>query len=312
MTGNRMTGMKDGLPTQVDELVSIIIPVHDRMKLIPRAIKSVVQQTYRNLEILVIDDGSSQAIDGVIEAFNDERIVLLRHDINKGVAAARNTGIKAAHGDFITFLDSDDEYHPMKVEKQLAHLRAFGREEVVSYCRVEDICDRTMKVIEVSDFRQEGNILSQALRSCCITMFGMMMRKELLEKAGPLDESLRKYEDWDFLIRLAHLFRFSLLDEVLVRAHWHDQGQLSRDVESSVINRKEILARHLPLYRADNLAHSIFLADLAYHIAARRGKSEARRLLVKSIALTPFRFDPYIKFVHVQCDRVKMIPPPWT
>ena len=133
----------------------------------------------------------------------------------------------------------------------------------------------------------------------------------MLEKAGPLDESLRKYEDWDFLIRLAQLFRFSLLDEVLVRAHWHDQGQLSRDLESSVILRKEILARQLPLYRADHLAYSIFLADLANHIAARSGKSEARQLLVKSIALTPFRVDPYLKLVLVQCDRVKMVSPPW-
>lgn len=312
MIASRIPGTKEGLSPDGDELVSIIIPVYNRMDLIPRAISSVVQQTYGNLEILVVDDGSSQPIDGVIKAFNDERIVLLTHDINKGVSAARNTAIKAAHGDFITFLDSDDEYHPMKVERQLAHLKALGSEDVVSYCKVEEICDTTAKIIGVSDFRQEGNILSQALRSCCITMFGMMMRKEMLEKAGPLDESLRKYEDWEFLIRLAHIFRFSLLDEVLVRAHWHDQGQLSRDAGSSVINRKKILARHLPLYKADNLAHSIFLADLGYYIAARCGKSEARRLLVKSIALTPFRFDPYVKFVHVQCDRVKLVSPPST
>ena len=90
-------------------LVSIIVPVYNRKDLLPRTLASVINQTYKNLEIIVVDDGSSDDIKSVVDSFNDARIKYVRHTENKGLPSARNTGLKTASGDFIAFLDSDDE-----------------------------------------------------------------------------------------------------------------------------------------------------------------------------------------------------------
>ena len=100
--------------------VSVIIPTYNRAKLIKRSILSVLNQTYQNFEIIVVDDGSADDTKSVVESFNNPKIRYIRHDINKGQSAARNTGIKNAKGKYIAFQDSDDEWLPEKLEKQMS------------------------------------------------------------------------------------------------------------------------------------------------------------------------------------------------
>lgn len=90
--------------------------------MLPRAVKSVLDWTYGNLETVVIDDGSTEDIKGVLDRFDDDRIHYIRHDANGGVAAARNTGTRFAHGEHVAFLDSDDEWFERKIERQLSDL----------------------------------------------------------------------------------------------------------------------------------------------------------------------------------------------
>lgn len=99
--------------------VSIIIPTYNRSKTIKRSINSVLYQTYDDFEIIVIDDGSSDGTDKVIKEFNDSRIKYVRHELNRGASAARNTGIKLSRGKYIAFQDSDDVWVPDKLEKQM-------------------------------------------------------------------------------------------------------------------------------------------------------------------------------------------------
>src|SRR4030043_1337098 len=99
--------------------VSVIIPTYNRAHLVGRSIRSVLNQTYQDLEVIVVDDGSKDNTAEIVRGITDPRIVFLKHEKNRGVSAARNTGLKAARGKYIAFQDSDDEWLPQKLEKQL-------------------------------------------------------------------------------------------------------------------------------------------------------------------------------------------------
>jgi len=103
--------------------VSVIIPTYNRAHLVGRSIQSVINQTYQDFEIIVVDDGSTDNTEDIIKEFQkkDKRIKHIKHNKNKGGSAARNTGIRAARGEYIAFLDSDDEWMPTKLEKQTSY-----------------------------------------------------------------------------------------------------------------------------------------------------------------------------------------------
>lgn len=105
-----------------NELVSVIIPTYNRANLILQAVKSVLNQTYKNFEIIIVDDGSSDNTEDVINVIHDNRIRYIKHAINKGASAARNTGIREAKGKYIAFQDSDDHWLPDKLEKQVKRI----------------------------------------------------------------------------------------------------------------------------------------------------------------------------------------------
>ncbi len=118
------------------ELVSIIVPVYNRAHMVSRSIGSLLAQSYRNIEIIVVDDGSSDDIEAAIAAISDPRVRLLPRSRNGGAAAARNTGVADARGDYIAFHDSDDTCSFDKVERQLAHLKSLPPDYIGVYCPV--------------------------------------------------------------------------------------------------------------------------------------------------------------------------------
>ncbi len=118
---------------QQNPLISIIIPVHNGAHEIGRALESVRTQAYPNLEIIVVDDSSDDDLEGALAPFRDLPITLLHHDIRQGAGAARNTGIKAARGHYIALLDSDDEWLPGKLDRQLGFLR-LGKSDARLLC----------------------------------------------------------------------------------------------------------------------------------------------------------------------------------
>jgi glycosyltransferase involved in cell wall biosynthesis len=292
-------------------LVSVIIPVYNRTDLLPRAIKSVLTQTYTNLEIVVIDDGSAEDIKGVLDRFDDDRIHYIRHETNRGVAAARNTGIRFAHGEYVAFLDSDDEWFERKIERQLSDLIQRGDDYQISYHAVDSYSDAKSKLVTRHTFKKEGDILQDALGACWIVLIQMLLRKDDIMKIGGFDERFRINEDWEFLISLSRNYRFAYVDEILARIHFHKKkgGRISEEYHRHGQYRKLLYQLHRGLYYENREVHAAFLSELAYYLATSGHKLEAQWFLLKEIALNPFRLDPYLKTVLMYANRFET--PEW-
>ncbi len=185
-------------------LVSLIVPVYNNANLLCRTLKSLLSQTYKNLEIIVIDDDSSEDIKSIINAFGDGRIVYLKHNVNKGAAAARNTGLTAAKGDFIEFLDADDEYLPEKTERQIEIFKKTHADVV--YCGRYN-CRNGYREYQL---RSRWFYLTQQI----------MMKKECIEKVGFFDELyMNTTDDKDYVYRLSKVCHFEGTKEPLVLYH---------------------------------------------------------------------------------------------
>jgi glycosyltransferase involved in cell wall biosynthesis len=190
-------------------LVSVVMPTYNRASLLDRAIRSALNQTYNNLEIIVVDDASSDETPDVVKAFQDQRVRYIRHETNRGGSAARNTGIRNATGEFIAFLDDDDEWEP---EKTVQQLEAMGRYDVV-------LCTSNESGRGTSKFDSKTTVNLDDLRRGDFTAggTGVLMARSAVLKETLFDEILPKYQDWDLFIRLAQKCEIGYLNMRLVR-----------------------------------------------------------------------------------------------
>jgi len=175
-----------------EPLVTVVIPTYRRPALVCRAIESVRRQTHRNLEILVIDDASADNTEDVVRSITDARIRYIHHPKNKGVSAVRNTGIRAAGGDYVAFLDDDDEWRPDKLEKQLVAIDGHGAVLCAALVNGARLRRHGKMAVGLDDLRK-GNEFGPS---------GLFVRTEVLKQVM-FDENLRHGEDWDVLIRIA-------------------------------------------------------------------------------------------------------------
>lgn len=203
--------------------ISVVIPVFNRPEQIKRAIDSVLKQTFKNFEIIVVDDGSTDETPVVLKSYADMIKVITTE--NCGVSATRNTGVKNANGKFVAFLDSDDEWKKDKLQKQFDHLvqnnyRVTQTEEI--WIRDGKFKNKTKKHIKPVD-----DIFIPSLDICMVSPSSVMMEKALYEEYGGFDETLAVCEDYDLWLRMSFKERFGLLEEQLVIKYGGHADQLS-------------------------------------------------------------------------------------
>lgn len=205
--------------------VSVIIPTYNRADLVQQALASVKAQTYRDFEIVVVDDGGT---DGTFEALaSDREIRVLRHAGRRGVSAARNTGIHAARGEWLAFLDSDDLWLPDKLARQIFWLE--GQPELLICQTGETWVRRGVRVNKPLSHRQVGGkIFLPSLRRCMISPSAVVLHRRLLSDHGGFDETLPAAEDYDLWLRLTWRYAVGLVDEPLVIKRGGHPDQLSR------------------------------------------------------------------------------------
>jgi glycosyltransferase involved in cell wall biosynthesis len=206
-------------------LVSVIIPTYNRAELVTEAVASVLAQTCRDFELLVVDDGSTDGTAQALAAFG-EQVQLLRHSRRRGVSAARNSGIAHARGEWLAFLDSDDLWLPEKLARQLAYLTAHPE---LKLGQTDEIwVRRGVRVNQPETHRKVGGrIFPQSLKRCLISPSAVLLHRRLIEEHGDFDEDLPAAEDYDLWLRLSWRYPVGLLPEPLVIKRGGHADQLS-------------------------------------------------------------------------------------
>lgn len=227
-------------------LVSVVIPVYNRPELLVRSLRSVASQTVRDLEILVVDDGSTLDIRPSLSQLDDPRIRLLQHPNRRGVSSARNTGMDAARGQYVAFLDSDDYWRDRKLERQLAFMGATQNVRPVS-CTAFTI--KTMRNPDGDRRHSAETCTHKSLQVGCGVSPGSTLvgTAAFLWKIGPFNEAMSRLEDWEFLLRCTSEGPIPILGEDLavIDCRHRDPAQYERTRDSAHTLRK-IHAQTLP------------------------------------------------------------------
>ena len=204
--------------------ISVVIPVYNRELTIRRAIDSVLAQELHPDEIIVVDDGSTDPTPEILKSY-DHKIQIVRQE-NKGVSAARNRGVETAAGKWIAFLDSDDEWTPDKLQKQLACYRLHPNMRILQ--TEERWIRNNMRVNPGKKYsKKSGNIFKNCLKTCIVGPSTVMCERSLLMEMGGFDEKLPVCEDYDLWIRIAAKYAIPLLPEALTIKYGGHPDQLS-------------------------------------------------------------------------------------
>jgi len=213
-------------PSAPAPLVSVIIPAYNAAAFLGETLDSALAQTYPNLEIIVVDDGSTDATPEILESYGDR--IRVRRQTNAGQAAARNFGARESHGELLAFLDNDDLWDPEKIARQVALLSRFP-DALAVYCDHRAINAQGQPLSSSGALgyqRASGDILKAMLLSCCIITPGLvLLRRRAFDEVGGFNQSqlMRGHDDYDLWLRLATRGSFIYSPDTLVSYRRHNQ-----------------------------------------------------------------------------------------
>lgn len=197
------------------KMISVVIPTYNRKEKLPRCIESVLGQSYRKIEVLVVDDASTDGTEELFREISDPRLRYLRYEVNQGACHARNYGAQQACGELLAFQDSDDAWHTDKLQKQYDYLLSEGAD--MCFCGMNRISEGGSRFYyPVHPFHPE-RALEEFLAENRASTQTMLMYKGVWEQLR-FDEKIRRYQDWDFGIRASERFSLCYLPEALVES----------------------------------------------------------------------------------------------
>jgi glycosyltransferase involved in cell wall biosynthesis len=285
--------------------ISVVIPVFNRPAAVRRAIESVLAQTCQDFEIIVVDDGSTDGTAAVVAAFADHRIKLIRHGQKRGGSAARNTGIRASSAPYVAFLDSDDEWLPTKLERQLDVFERSSEQLGLVYTGAEWLWPDGSVSQRIP--RREANLSRTLLTKNVVgeTSLGMV-RRSALDAVGGFDETLPSSQDMDLWLRICERFPADVVPEALVRvSKGNDRGRITANVSGSVSGRDLYCQKHREKLIRHGVLH-LYLRESGWWQQRRvRNPRLARRFYLESLRANPAAPLTYVLLLAA------FLPMPW-
>lgn len=270
-----------------DPRVSVVIAAFNREDSVRAAVDSVLEQTYPDLELIVVDDGSSDGTIAALEAISDPRLTVIASGENRGVSAARNRGIEAARGHWVAFHDSDDIWRPEKLAKQMADLDAPGADFVAGYCGMEiEHANPPRYVPDPAIPHRSGDIMPSLISQSFISTQTLIVRRDQLDRHGGFDEDLKALVDWELMLRIAPEGLVALVDEPLVLQRFSDNS-ITRNSARRVAARAHLVEKHeaqIANYTGALARHFHALAG-GYRMAG--DLDQARAYAARAIAAAP-------------------------
>jgi len=276
--------------------VSVIIPTYNRSPIVGRAIRSVLNQTYKNLELIIVNDASEDETEKVVKNIKDERIIYLSHEKNKGGGAARNTGLKVASGKYVALLDDDDEWLLEKVEKQIKKFQTLSNANVgLIYSGFYYVSGKNGKFIMEIQPVLRGKVYISLLEACILGSPTPLIEKTCFQKAGFYDEKLPSCQDWDMWIRISKYYEFDFVPDVLAKTYIHGK-QISVNLDAKIWARERILQKHFEeLQRCPNIL-AAHLEKLGILYCLANNSDKGKMYFGKAIKADPKRKKSYIHF----------------
>lgn len=269
--------------------VSVILPTYNRAELLVRAIQSVLAQTYEDFELIVIDDASTDNTEEVVKSLSDPRLRFIQHDVNRGGAAARNTGIKVAQASLIAFQDSDDEWMPQKLEKQVTVLKNARPEVGVVYTDLWRIQGEERTHWRFPSITPEdGIVYDRALERvfCKISIVTALIRKECIDEVDLFDERFPRLQDAELFVKLSKHSRFCHLPEPLVN-YFATENSISSNVQALTTAFELILERHSDDLLKGRKSKGRYLFSRGTTLVKSGHPSEGRGYIVRAIKSNP-------------------------
>ena len=245
--------------------VSVIIPTYNRSQILKRAVISVLNQSYQDFEVVVVDDASTDETTEVVRKFEDKRIKYIRHKQNRGAPAARNTGLQVSNSEYIAFLDDDDEWLPEKLEIQITAFKAAQPNVGVIYTAFWRVQNGKKKLFPPSKIKhKQGDVYKQLLNGNFIGLPTVIAKKQCFEKVGLFDECFPRLQDWDFLIRCAQQYQFMYIDKPLLTSY-HTNKSISSDHTAFLAALELITGKYsdeFGKYKKSYLKHNLVMVKL--------------------------------------------------
>jgi len=218
--------------------ISVVIPTYNRIELLKRSIDSVINQTIKPFEIIIVDDGSNDGTEAMVKKKYDS-LKLIKQK-NKGASAARNSGIKASSGEWICFLDSDDEWKNNKLEKQITFV---ANNSDYKFFHSNEIWIKNGKRINQKKKHKKygGDIFKKCLDMCRISPSSVLINKNIFEEIGLFNENLVVCEDYELWLRICDQYKVFFIDEPLIIKYGGHQDQLSYSIDSIECHRIKAL-----------------------------------------------------------------------
>ena len=251
--------------------VSVILPTYNRGSTIRRAVASVLKQTFEDLELIIVDDGSTDDTLQFLRSIDDPRVKIVALATNRGLGAARNAGIAEATSPYLAFQDSDDEWLVTFLERQLAILESAAPEFGACHCgkiqygRDDQRNFGKRRAAYMPDLARpivEGDLYKEVLKHAIVSTQTLVVRTELIRQVGGFDESLRIGLDWELSTRLTQITKYKFIDEPLVMTFLMPDSVSHRRL-AGAYTLQQILDKNAATYQQDARLHSEKLVDMA-------------------------------------------------